>query len=99
MQIDLKNPSELTVENVRRLLASKDDSQHRQLRVTTDGIAYLSDAVGNTNLAGIHCCFETWDPGNGYCGAAAAADDAWVMSVYNDLKANWPKLQRDAYVD
>ena len=46
MQIGLKDPSQLTLDNVRALIASKDDSEHRQLRVSKSGIAYLSDAVG-----------------------------------------------------
>lgn len=88
MQINLA--SDFTMEDVRRLLASKDDTQHRQLRVTRNGIAYLSDEVGFTNEEGLLFRFETWDQGNGYCGAEAAGDDAWVRSVYDDLKENWP---------
>ena len=78
MQIDLKNPSALTLDAVRQLLASKDDSQHRQIRVTKDGIAYLSDEVGANNIGGLAFRFETWDAGNGYCGAEAASDDKFV---------------------
>jgi hypothetical protein len=41
MEIDLNVPNALTLEAVRKLIASKDDSQHRQLRVTTSGKAFL----------------------------------------------------------
>lgn len=98
MKIDLKDPSALTVESVRLLLASKDDSVHRQLRVTTDGFAFLSDVVGNRELEGILFRFETWDPGNSYCGPEAAADDRWVQQVYNDLKKHWPNPAA-SYID
>ncbi len=50
MQIDLKEAGALTLENVRRLIASKDDSRPRQLRVTLDGKAFLSDDYGNKNI-------------------------------------------------
>ncbi|MDO6480959.1 hypothetical protein [Shimia thalassica] len=90
MQIDLKNPAELTHENVRRLLASKDDSEHRQLRVSDEGVAYISDDVGLDNLNGVATRFETWSAGNEYCGLKAAADDKWVASVLDDLRHVWP---------
>lgn len=98
MQIDLKNPSALTLDAVRQLLASKDDSQHRQLRVTKDGIAYLSDEVGADNIGGLAFRFETWDAGNGYCGAEAASDDKFVNEVFEDLKENWPN-PKSTYID
>lgn len=98
MQIDLNDPTAFTLEGVRQLLASKDDSVHRQLRVTTNGIAFLSDEYGNTNLGDLLFRFETWDAGNSYCGPAAAADDAWVQKVYDDLKKNWPN-PTSSYID
>jgi hypothetical protein len=98
VQIDLKDPNALSLENVRKLLASKDDSRHRQLRVTSDGIAFISDDIGNLNLDGILFRFETWFAGNGYCGPEAAADDAYVREIYEDLKTNWPN-PKDSYID
>lgn len=98
MQIDLKDPKALTLDNVRQFVASKDDSQDRQLRVTTNGIAFISDDVGNTNLVDILFRFETWLLGNGYCGAEAAADGAHVREIYEDLKANWPN-PKDSIID
>ena len=98
MQIDLKVPGALTYDSVRALLASKDDRTHRQLGVTTNGIAFLSDDVGNRNLEGVLFRFETWDPGNGYCGHQAAADDKWVRSVHQDLIENLPN-QKSNFID
>ncbi len=93
MQIDLNSPSEFTVDNVAKLVGSKDDSQHRQLRVTSDGIAFLSDEVGNINTGGLAFKFETWCAGNSYCGPDAEADSEWVGKVYSWLAENWPNPQ------
>lgn len=91
MQIDLKNPDEFTVDALRKLLSSVDDSSDWQLRVTIDGIAYLSRSVGADALEGVLFRFETWDAGNSYVGAAAADDDEWVHRVFAALTKNWPK--------
>ena len=99
MQIDLNNPEEFTFENVRELLASKDDSQSRQLRVSKDGIAYLSDVCGNRETENLHCRLETWCAGNDYTGPNAAADDTWVARIHTVLKANWPNLENGRYID
>lgn len=90
MEIDLNNKDEFTIENIAILIRSKDDSVHRQLRITKDGIAFLSDEVGNTNTTGLACRFETWCAGNGYCGEDASKDLKWIKIVYNDLKNNFP---------
>ncbi len=91
MYIDLTDPDDFTIENRRELLASKDYSRNRQLRVTTDGRAFLSDEVGNTNLNGIKFRFETWGAGNGYCGKKAAASDRYVLQIYEDLNNSWKR--------
>jgi len=89
-QIDLKVPGALTLQSVAALIASKDDSAHRQLRVTSDGIAYLSDEVGNLNVTGLAFFIETWNEGNDYVGQLASQDANWVQRVYNCLSSNWP---------
>jgi hypothetical protein len=91
MKVNLTDPKRFTLENVRALLASKDDSQHRQLRVTNDGYAYLSDDIGFHNLEGVKARFETWCQGNGYCGNEAAADPEYVHEIFDDLKNVWEK--------
>jgi hypothetical protein len=91
MKINLNDPVAFTIESLRALIASKDDSNHRQLRVTNEGLLYLSDDVGNTNLDGIKFAFETWLAGNDYCGPNAAADDSYVSNEYEMIKAAWEK--------
>lgn len=98
MQVNLNDPNEFTIENIRQLIASKDDSNHRQLRVTKSGIAYLSDEVGADNTADLAFRFETWCQGNGYCGLEASNDDSWVNKVFGWLKENWPH-PKSSYID
>lgn len=98
MQIDLNDPTALTLESVRALIASKDDSRNRQLRVTRGGIAYLSDEVGNQNTDNLAFRLETLMAGNGYVGQGAAQDDEWVERIYRVLKNNWPNPQ-SSYID
>ncbi len=88
MQIDLNQP--FTLEDIKELIASKDDSVHRQLRVTVDGAAFLSDVVGNIDTDGLAFSVETWSAGNGFVGEAAANDLAWVKKVEAILRENWP---------
>ncbi len=90
MEIDLNDPQALTLENVRKLIASKDDSANRQIRVTKDGRVSLSDVVGSQDLENLAFRFETMGRGNGYVGPDAAADDALVQRIYDALKKNWP---------
>ncbi|SFW24289.1 MULTISPECIES: hypothetical protein [Pseudomonas] len=99
MQIDLNAPDGLTVEAVRQLLASASDDEHTQLRVTKDGIAYLSSGVvGGVDIDGLRFRLETWAKGSGYVGRVAASDEVWVMQIYNALKDNWPNPPFD-YID
>jgi hypothetical protein len=98
MKIDLTDPTQFTLENVRLLIESKDDSENRQLRVSNDGIAELSDNYGNLNLNNVKFWFETWNPGNDYCGPKAAADSSYVDEVYNDLQCAWEK-NLSGYID
>lgn len=92
MQIDLNQP--FTTNDVAQLLAFKDDSQRRQLRVTQNGIAFLSGEIGNTNIYGLAFRLETWLSGNGYTGAEAASDPDWVKKVENVLRTIGQHLLR-----
>ena len=96
MTIDLNEP--FTIDDVARLLASKDDSAHRQLRVTKKGIAFLSDEIGNNNLNDLAFCLETWIAGNGYVGPEAACDSKFVARIEKVLRDNWPNPS-DTYID
>ncbi|WP_285433160.1 hypothetical protein [Pseudomonas sp. fls2-241-R2A-110] len=99
MQIDLNTPDGLTLEAVRQLLAAASDDEHTQLRVTKDGIAYMSSGVvGGTDINGLLFRLETWAKGSGNVGLVAASDEVWVMQIFNALKENWPNPPFD-YID
>nr|WP_189655601.1 hypothetical protein [Pseudomonas lurida] len=100
VQIDLNNPENLTLANVRLLLASASDDEHAQLRVTKAGIAYISSGkvVGGVEIDGLLFRLETWAKGSGYVGNVAASDEVWVTQIFNALKENWPKPAFD-YID
>lgn len=98
MQINLNNPSELTMENVAKLIGSVDDSQHWQIRVKKNGIAYMSDVTGNQNTDDLAFRMETLSSGNDYVGPRAANDKEWVGSVFATLKKHWPN-PLDTYID
>lgn len=101
--INLKDPEQITVENVRRMIASGDDSEHSQLWVSEDGLAYVArGVVGDGRIEGLlFRSEETFFAGNGYVGPEAAGDPEWVRRIYEDLKklqkayedlkTNWPK--------
>lgn len=90
MKIDLTNPTNFVLENVRALLASGDNDIDIQLRVTMDGIAFLSDITGPERRDGLLFRLETWDAEGNHVGPKAAADDEWVNRIYECLKKNWP---------
>jgi len=98
VQIDLNNPEQFTLEAVRALLAAGSNAVHNQLRVNRGGIAWLSPVVGGRDLEGLAFRLETWSAGSGCVGEQAAADERWVLQVFNVLKANWPKPSSD-YID
>ena len=98
MKINLNDETEFTIGNVAKLIASKDNSQHRQLRVTKDGTAFISDEVGNLNTNDLAFRLETFNAGNDYTGLKASQDIAWVERIYNTLRNNWPN-PTDTYID
>ncbi len=91
LTINLNDPEQFTRENVAHLIGSVLDTQNWQLRVTKNGIAYLSNVVGKEEIDGLAFRFETWSAGNNYVGFQAAHDKLWVDHVYQDLKENWPR--------
>ena len=96
--IDLNDPKQFTRENVAKLIGSVLDTQNWQLRVTKEGIAYLSDVTSSRDIDGLAFRFETWGAGNNYVGFQAAHDTSWVKQVFNDLKENWPE-PKSSYID
>jgi hypothetical protein len=99
MIIDLKMQGSLTLESVAALISSKDDSKHRQIRVTTDGIVSLSDEIGNVNAEGVLFALETTVAGNGYSGVEASEDERWVKEVLELLRTEWSRLGRSFAAD
>ena len=98
MTINLNNKDELTLENVKKLIASKDDSKNRQIRISKTGEVYISDEVGNVNIDNVLVRFETLMQGNGYLGIEASNDETYVERIFNDLKENWPN-PKSSYID
>lgn len=99
MQIDLTDPASFTIDAVRQLIASGDDTVHNQLRVSKNGVAWLSvDAVGGADIGGLLFRLETWSAGSGCVGPVPARDGVWVMQIYNALKDNFADPRLD-YVD
>ncbi len=98
MHIDLNDPQQLTLDQVRQLLASGNGMKHNQLRVSRTGRAWLSEVVGGAQLDGLLFRLETWAAGSGCVGPLAAEDDRWVRQVFKALQDNWPKPSSD-YID
>jgi hypothetical protein len=73
--IDLKDPTQFTLQGVKELIASDDNSKDRQLRVSKYGVAFISDRVGADDSTDILFRFETWDAGNDYLGVAASQNE------------------------
>lgn len=90
MKINLNDPKDFTLERVRELIPSRDDSKHTQIRVTKDGYAYLSDKVGAEDIDDLSFRLETFFAGNDYVGKDAAESDSWVKLIYKVLDENWP---------
>jgi len=98
MNIDLNDPQQFTLEQVRQLLANGNGMKHNQLRVSRQGLAWLSEVVGGAQLDGVLFRLETWAAGSGCVGIAAAEDERWVRQVFKVLQDNWPKPSSD-YID
>jgi hypothetical protein len=98
MRIDLKDPESFTIESLKKLITSEDDTEHTQFRVTEDGILFLSKIVGNQEIEGLKFRLETNVNGNGYVGENAAKNEDWVSSVYKAINENWPN-PTSTYID
>ena len=87
----------LTIEQLHDLIASGDDSHDNQIRITTSGEIFLSNFVGADHLDGIAGRFETFDAGNSYVGAEAAADQKYIEKLFNAIQ-HWIEVPR-TYID
>ncbi len=87
----------LTVEQLRTLIASGDDSKANQIRIKKDGTIFLSTVVGMDCLCDIAGRFETFQPNNGYVGAERANDDEYIQRLYLTIR-DWIEHPR-SFVD
>ncbi|MDU1604960.1 MAG: hypothetical protein E6845_18555 [Clostridium sp.] len=92
------NMETLSREQLVELIKNGDDSYDNQIRVTKDGIIFLSRIVGAEDISNLRFRFETYDAGNGYVGPEAADDDEYIDDLYNGLIKTW-KFNRTGYVD
>lgn len=87
MYIDFNDPEQITMGDVQKIIASDDDSQNSQIRVSKDGRVYIDHVCfGEERLEGVLFRSETYGEGNGYLGPEAAEDPAYVREVHQDLK-------------
>lgn len=92
MKVDLKIPGVWTPEVAAKLIGSVEDSTNTQLRVTADGVVFISTTgYGNLNVDGLLFRLETWISGNDYVGQKAAKDQRWVNRIHKVVADNWPK--------
>ena len=90
----------ITLEQFRMLIACGNDNYNNQIRVTKNGMVYLSeDIVGSEQLEDVALCFETFSAHNGYVGVKAAEDNSHVIPLYYALTGNWRKGCSHTYID
>ena len=73
-------------------------SSRTQIRISKDGILYLSEIVGNEEVDGLAFRLETFIANNGYIGLEAAKDEEWIKRLYDCLSENWPNPS-STYID
>ena len=79
MTIDLNDPLDFTLDNVRILIAQGDDRYHSQIRVDHGGIAELSKSVGNDGTEEEWAfSIEIFGAQSDKVGEAASQDEEWV---------------------
>jgi len=85
LKLNLNDSEQFTIEGVRNLIASVDDSVDRQLRITLDGYAVITDHDGPEDMELYASRSGTWEAGNSYCGATAALDTERMEYIYQVL--------------
>ena len=93
------NIETITLDDLKTLIASGDDSHDNQLRVTNSGEVFLSQDVGAENLENIKFRFETFDAGNECVGEIAANDDTLMKALYNAMKDTWESDSKETHID
>ena len=102
--IDLNNPQDINLDNVRQMLASGRDDIDLELRVTNDGIFFLSEVTVPEDLYGI--CFRVGDINlTAHAGefigpnAEAVNDNRLVDQVLRTIEKNWENKPASGYAD
>lgn len=102
--INLNNPLDLNFANVRALLASGRDDIDLEMRVTDDGVVFLSDVTGPKDMDGI--CFRIGDMNTTahareFIGpnAEAVTDDGLVDQVLRTIEKNWENKPASGVAD
>jgi hypothetical protein len=100
--ININDPEQRTVGNVRKMIASGDDRRHSQIRLSYDGRLYVAHVEwGEDRLDGVLFRSWTYAAGEGRVGTEAAEDTDYARGVceglkklreaYENLKTDWPK--------
>ncbi len=104
MTINLNNPGELNRTNVRQLLAAGRDDIDVELRVTDNGIVFLSEVTGPERMGGI--CFRiggmnTDAHDTEFIGpnSAAMTDDNLVDQVLRTIAKYWEIKPNSRFAD
>ena len=95
------NVHTLTMEQLRDLISSGDDSKQNQIRIKKNGTIFLSQIVGMDCLDGIAGRFETFQPNNHYVGPERAKDDKYMRRLFLTIQ-HWvehPRSYIDLWVD
>ena len=90
MKINLNNSDEFTLANVRQLISSEDVKKATHVRVSWRGWVYLEPVDEGNDVDDVAFQFRPWLPEDRKIGPEAAADDNWVLRVYEVLRENWP---------
>lgn len=81
--------SNLSIEDVREMIAGGDDSVDNQVRVSKNGYLYLSQDTGARNLNEVKFRFDTFDAGNDYVGLEASKDEEHIKKIYSAVIHFW----------
>ncbi|MCD8237347.1 MAG: hypothetical protein LUD00_12050 [Prevotellaceae bacterium] len=90
-----------TKEDLIEMLSNGDDGHRNQIRVSEDGIIYLSqDVVGAERLNGVLFRFETFEAGNDYVGSKVAANNEYTDRLYRTIMKRWEQGKNgSSYID
>lgn len=89
LRLNVNDPREFTIENLKKVIASVDDRYHSQYQVTEDGYFIVSREYSH-NGKGIAFWFDTNSAWCGYAGVKAARKELWVNRIYDAVKKHWP---------